>query len=83
LPPSQQVGSPQQGLKVAAGADRDISITAAITNDKALIFINSPLSSFAEERHGRTESAMKWEKSYEFSLNSQIVFELKNGRLIT
>jgi hypothetical protein len=43
LPPSQQAGSPQQMLKVAAEADKDKSITAAKANDRTLIFIKSPL----------------------------------------
>jgi hypothetical protein len=43
LLPSQQPGSPQQEAAVAAEADRDNNITAANTNDRALIFINNLL----------------------------------------
>jgi hypothetical protein len=42
VPPSQNAGSPQQTINVAAEADRDESITAANTNDRTLIFIKSP-----------------------------------------
>jgi hypothetical protein len=43
VPPSQQAGSPQQALMVAAEAERDKSITAANANDRTLIFIKTPL----------------------------------------
>jgi hypothetical protein len=42
VPLSQQAGSPQQLLAVAAEADRDKSMTAANANDRILIFIKSP-----------------------------------------
>jgi hypothetical protein len=51
LPLSQQAGSPQHMLTVAAEADRDKSITAANANDRTLIFIKSPFGFQCEELH--------------------------------
>jgi hypothetical protein len=83
LPPSQQIGSPQQGLTVEAEADKDKSITAANTNDRKLIFIKSPLG-FLQKNDTTIykNEVVKCEPGERISLGSQIVLKLKNDRMI-
>ncbi len=82
LPPSQQVGCPQHGLTVAAEADRDKIITAANTDDRTLIFINSPWFSVKNDTTITKNGAVKCEPRSRISLDSQVVLEIENGRMI-
>jgi hypothetical protein len=67
---------------VAAEADRVKSITAANTNDRALIFIKSPLVFLQKNGTAPMRISREMRTEIRISLDSQIVFELKNGRLI-
>jgi hypothetical protein len=82
-PASQHAGSPQQFLTAAADAERDKSRTAAIANGRTLIFIK--FSFMFSTRNGLLilrKDQNKLRDETKLRLNSQVVLELKNWRVM-